>query len=180
VLIAHTAQQAAQLGIVTYFAAYMIEIYGWDKATTAPGLAMLGVGAIIGSFAGGIIAGRARRLEWLVVVSLSGGLLTGLLFSLDVSAWIVVAIAFVVSVLVSVSMPVPMTLMMHLVGQSRGTAGGIFSASNQLGGVVGASAGGLTLSLGGFSAVGLLFLIATVLSAFVVGLRMGRSPEFQL
>ena len=141
---------------------------------------MLGVGAVIGSFAGGMIAGRVRRLEWLVVVSLSGGLLTGLLFSLDISAWIVVAMAFVVSVLVSVSMPVQMTLMMHLAGQSRGTAGGMFSTSNQLGGVVGASAGGLMLSLGGFSAVGLLFLIATVLSASVVGLRMRRSPEFQL
>ncbi len=180
VLIANAAQQAALLGLMTYFAAYMIEIYGWDKASTAPGLALLGVGAVIGSFAGGMIAGRARRLEWLVVVSLSGGLLTGLLFSLDISAWIVVAMAFVVSVLVSVSMPVQMTLMMHLAGQSRGTAGGMFSTSNQLGGVVGASAGGLMLSLGGFSAVGLLFLIATVLSASVVGLRMRRSPEFQL
>ena len=180
VLIANAAQQAALLGLMTYFAAYMIEIYGWDKASTAPGLALLGVGAVIGSFAGGMIAGRARRLEWLVVVSLSGGLLTGLLFSLDISAWIVVAMAFVVSVLVSVSMPVQMTLMMHLAGQSRGTAGGMFSTSNQLGGVVGASLGGLMLSLGGFSAVGLLFLIATVLSASVVGLRMRRSPEFQL
>ena len=180
VLIANAAQQAALLGLMTYFAAYMIEIYGWDKASTAPGLALLGVGAVIGSFAGGMIAGRARRLEWLVVVSLSGGLLTGLLFSLDISAWIVVAMAFVVSVLVSVSMPVQMTLMMHLAGQSRGTAGGMFSTSNQLGGVVGASAGGLMLSLGGFSAVGLLFLIATVLSASVVGLRMRRSPEFEL
>ena len=180
VLIANAAQQAALLGLMTYFAAYMIEIYGWDKASTAPGPALLGVGAVIGSFAGGMIAGRARRLEWLVVVSLSGGLLTGLLFSLDISAWIVVAMAFVVSVLVSVSMPVQMTLMMHLAGQSRGTAGGMFSTSNQLGGVVGASAGGLMLSLGGFSAVGLLFLIATVLSASVVGLGMRRSPEFQL
>ena len=180
VLIANAAQQAALLGLMTYFAAYMIEIYGWDKASTAPGLALLGVGAVIGSFAGGMIAGRARRLEWLVVVSLSGGLLTGLLFSLDISAWIVVAMAFVVSVLVSVSMPVQMTLMMHLAGQSRGTAGGMFSTSNQLGGVVGASAGGLMLSLGGFSAVGLLFLIATVLSASVVGLRMRQSPELQL
>ena len=180
VLIANFTQQMALFGLMTYFAAHMMESYGWDEASTAPGLALLGVGAVIGSFSGGLIAGRARRLEWLVVVSLSGGLLTGLLFSLDISAWIVVAMAFVVSVLVSVSMPVQMTLMMHLAGQSRGTAGGMFSTSNQLGGVVGASAGGLMLSLGGFSAVGLLFLIATVLSASVVGLGMRRSPEFQL
>jgi len=83
-------------------------------------------------------------------------------------------------VLGSVSVPVLTTLIMHLAGQSRGTAGGMFAASNQFGGVVGASAGGLMLSLGGYTAVGLLCLVAAVLSASVVGLIMRRSPEFRL
>jgi len=58
---------------MTYFAAYMIKSYGWDEAKTAPGLALLGVGAVIGSFAAGVIASRARRLEWLAVISLASG-----------------------------------------------------------------------------------------------------------
>lgn len=152
----------------------------WDEANTAPGLALLGVGAVIGSFGGGFIAGRARRLDWLAAISLAGGVVAGLLFALGASAWIVVAMAFVASVLVSVSAPVLLTLIMHLAGQSRGTAGGMLSTSNQFGSFVGASAGGLMLSLGGFPAVGLLCLVATVLSASVVGLRMRRSPAFQL
>jgi len=180
VLIANATQQMALCGLMTYFAAHMIESYGWDEANTAPGLALLGVGAVIGSFAGGFIAGRARRLDWLAAISLAGGAVTGLLFALDAHAWIVVAMAFVASVLVSVSMPVLMTLIMHLAGQSRGTAGGMFATSNQFGGVVGASAGGLMLSLGGFPAVGLLYLVATVLSACVVGLIMRRSSAFRL
>ena len=180
VLIANATQQAALIGLMTYFAAYMIESYGWDEANAAPGLALLGVGAVIGSFAGGFIAGRARRLDWLAGISLAGGVVAGLLFALDAPAWIVVAMAFVASVLVSVSMPVLMTLIMHLAGQSRGTAGGMFSTSNQFGGVVGASAGGLMLSLGGFPAVGLLYLFATVVSVSVIGFIMRRSPEFRL
>jgi len=158
----------------------MMESYGWDEASTAPALALLGVGAVIGSFAGGFIAGRARRLDWLVGISLGGGVVAGLLFALGASAWIVVVMAFVASVLVSVSMQVLLTLIMHLAGQSRGTAGGMLSTSNQFGSFVGASAGGRMLSLGGFPAVGLLCLVATVLSASVVGLRMLRSPAFQL
>ncbi|MDE0824320.1 MAG: MFS transporter [Dehalococcoidia bacterium] len=180
VLIANAAQQAALFGLMTYFAAYMIGIYGWNEANTAPGLAMLGVGAVIGSFAGGLIAGRTRRLDWLAAISLSGGVVTGLLFALDASAWIVIALALVASMLVSVSLPVQMTLMMHLAGPSRGTAGGMLSTSNQVGGVIGASAGGLMLSLGGFPALGLLFLVATVLSASMVGFRMRRTPAFEL
>ena len=180
VLIANATQQMALFGLMTYFAAYMIESYGWDEANAAPGLALLGVGAVIGSFAGGFIAGRARRLDWLVTISLAGGVAAGLVFALGASAWIVVAMAFVASVLVSVSMPVQLTLIMHLAGQSRGTAGGMLSTSNQFGSFVGASAGGLMLSLGGYTAVGLLCLVATVLSASVVGLIMRRSPAFQL
>jgi len=180
VLIANATQQMALFGLMTYFAAYMIESYGWDEVNTAPGLALLGVGAVIGSFAGGFLAGRARRLDWLAVISLAGGVVVGLLFALDASAWLVVAMAFVASVLVSVSMPVLLTLVMHLAGQSRGTASGMLSTSNQFGSFVGASAGGLMLSLGGYPAVGLLCLVATVLSACVVGLIMRRSSAFRL
>jgi len=180
VLIANFTQQMALFGLMTYFAAHMMESYGWDEASTAPGLALLGVGAVIGSFAGGLIAGRARRLDWLAAISLAGGVGAGLLFASGASAWIVVAMAFVASMLVSVTMPVLLTLIMHLAGQSRGTASGMLSTSNQFGSFVGASAGGLMLSLGGFPAVGLLCLVATVLSASVVGLIMRRSPAFQL
>ena len=179
VFIANVAQQAALLGLMTYFAAYMIESYGWDEANTAPGLALLGVGAVIGSFAGGVIASRARRLEWLAVISLASGAVTGFLFAFDLHAWIVVAVALVTSVLASVSMPVLTTLIMHLAGESRGTAGGMFTTSSQAGGVVGASAGGLMLSLGGYQAVGLLFLVSSILSASVVGLLIRRSPAFR-
>jgi len=180
VLIANATQQMALFGLMTYFAAYMIESYAWEEADTAPGLALLGVGAVIGSFTGGFIAGRARRLDWLAVISLSGGVMAGLVFAFGASAWMVVAMAFVASVLVSVSMPVQLTLIMQLAGQSRGTASGMLSTSNQFGSFVGASAGGLMLSLGGYTAVGLLCLVATVLSASVVGFIMRRSPAFQL
>ena len=180
VLIANATQQMALFGLMTYFAAYMIESYGWEEANTAPGLALLGVGAVIGSFAGGFIAGRARRLDWLTGISLAGGVVAGLVFAFGESAWIVVAMAFVASMLVSVSMPVQLTLIMQLAGQSRGTASGMLSTSNQFGSFVGASAGGLMLSLGGYTAVGLLCLVATMLSASVVGFIMRRSSAFQL
>jgi len=50
VLIANFTQQMALFGLMTYFAAHMMESYGWDEASTAPGLALLGVGAVIGVF----------------------------------------------------------------------------------------------------------------------------------
>jgi len=180
VLVANASQQVALISLMTYFAAYMIESYGWDEGRTAPSLALLGVGAVIGSFCGGIIASRARRLDWVAAVGLLGGATAVLLFALDLSPWVSAALSFAAAVLVTVSMPVMMTLIMQLAGQSRGTAGGMFSTSNQLGSVLGAAAGGLMLSLGGFPAVGFLCLAATGVSASVVGLKMRRSADFHL
>ncbi len=128
---------------------------------------------------GGVIAGRARRLDWLATVSLAGGAVAGLFFALEVSSWVAMALSFGASVLLSISMPVLMTLIMEMAGRSRGTAGGMFATSNQLGSVLGASVGGLVLSLGGFPAVGLLCLAAMGLSAAVVRLKMRDSVAFQ-
>ena len=119
-------------------------------------------------------------MEWLALISLASGVVTGLLFALDIYAWIAVAVALVASVMLWVSMPVLTTLIMQLAGQSRGTAGGMFTTSAQTGGVVGASAGGLMLSLGGYPAVGLLFLVASLLSASVVGFILRRLPEVRM
>jgi predicted MFS family arabinose efflux permease len=179
VLVANASHQLALIGLMTYLAAYMIESYGWDEGRTAPSLALLGVGAIIGSLAGGFIAGRTRRLDWVAAVGLAGGAVTGLLFVLQVSSWVAMALSFGAAVLLSVSMPVLMTLIMELAGQSRATASGMFGTSNQLGGVLGASAGGLMLSLGGFPAVGFFCLAAAGLSATVVRLKMRDSAEFR-
>ncbi len=52
VLIANSAQQAVLLGLTTYFAACMVEGHGWEEASTAPGLAQIVVGAVVGSFSG--------------------------------------------------------------------------------------------------------------------------------
>ena len=180
VLVANASMQIALIGLMTYLAAYMIEDYGWDEGRTAPALALLGVGAITGSLAGGFVAGRVRRLDWVAAVGLAGGAVTGLLFGLQVPPWVAMALAFGASALLSVSMPVLMTLIMELAGQSRATASGMFGTSNQLGGVLGASAGGLMLSLGGFPAVGLFCLAATGLSAAVIRVKMRDSAEFRL
>ena len=71
-----------------------------------------------------------------------------------------------------------MTLMMELAGRSKATATGMFSASNQLGGVGGSSLGGLVLSLGGFPLVGVLCMSAALVGAAVVRFRVRNPAEF--
>lgn len=178
-LVANASQQTALIGLMTYFAAYIIESYGWGEGRRTLPLALLGVGAVIGSLAGGMIAGRRRRLDWVALVGLGGGVVVGLIFALQAPLWAAIALSFGASMLLSVSMPVLSTVIMELAGGSRATASGMYGTSNQLGGVLGASAGGLMLSLGGFPAVGRFCLAAAVMAAAVVGLKVQDSAEFR-
>ena len=178
VMIANALQQTALIGLMTYFAAYLIQNYGFNEGATSLPLALIGTGAFVGSICGGVIAGRSYRLLGVAIASLGGGLGVGAIFALGAPVWVVIAASLGVSVLLTVSMPVLMILMLELAGRSRATASGMFGASNQLGSVIGASIGGVMLSIGDFAAVGLFCLVASALSAVMVRFKLRKSTEF--
>jgi len=141
VMTANVFQQTALIGLMTYFAAYLIQNYGFDEGATSLPLALIGAGATIGSVSGGLIAGRSQPLTWVAIASLGGGLGVGIIFALGAPTWVVIAASLGASALLTISMPVLMLLMLGLAGQNRATGSGMFGASNQLGSVVGASMG---------------------------------------
>lgn len=94
------------------------------------------------------------------------------------SQWTTVGIAVAVITFLALPLPVLMTLMMELAGRSKATATGMFSASNQLGGVGGSSLGGLGLFLGGFPLVGVLCMGAELVGAAVVRVSVGNLADF--
>ena len=180
VMTANAFQQTALIGLMTYFAAYLIQNYGFDEGATSLPLALIGAGATIGSVSGGLITGRSQRLTWVAIASLSGGLGVGIIFALSAPTWVVIASSLGASALLTISMPVLMLLMLGLAGQNRATGSGMFGASNQLGSVVGASIGGLMLSMGGFTALGLFCLAASALSAVLVRFKVRKSTEIHV
>jgi len=164
---------------MTYFAAFLVQDYGFNEGATSLPLVLIGTGAFFGSILGGLIAGRTYRLLGVAIVSLGGGLAVGAIFSLGAPIWVVVASSLVASVLLTVPMPVLMILMLELAGPSRATASGMFGASNQLESVIGASIGGVMLSIGDFAAVGLFGLVASALSALMIRFKLQKSTELR-
>ena len=175
VMIANALQQTALIGLMTYFAAFLIQNHGFNEGATSLPLAMIGTGAFVGSVGGGLIAGRSYGLLGVAIAGLGGGLGVGAIFALGAPIWVVTAASLVASVLLTVSMPVLMILMLELAGKSRATASGMFGASNQLGRVFGASTGGVMLSIGDFAAVGIFCLVASALSAVMVRVKLQKS-----
>jgi predicted MFS family arabinose efflux permease len=69
--------------------------------------------------------------------------------------------------------PVTWALAAEFGGESRATANGLLATSTQLGGIAGASVGGLALTVGGFAFVGLFCLAAAAMaSAIAIALSL--------
>jgi DHA1 family inner membrane transport protein len=165
----------AFIGVFSYLAANLIQTYGLSAGETVLPLALAGLGVIAGGFIGGRIAGHRRRLAFLAIGYLICGLLAVLVFSVQVSPWLAVAMAFGVGSMATIVMTIVPTLLLELAGSSRTTAIGLFATSNQIGVFGGAWIGGTMLALGGFPMVGFFCLGAAVAGSAVVVLKV-REP----
>ena len=177
-MVANVSQRIAFYAVIGYLAAFLIDTYGMSVGETALPLAVVGLGAVIGSLWGGVITNHRRRLNFVSGCALAGGATALVLFTVDPSIWVTVFIAFGAVCVLSVGWPVFITFATDVAGQSRATAVGMMGGSNRLGGVIGSSLGGAFLAVGGFSAVGIFCLVTVVISALIMQLFM-REPTSQ-
>jgi len=173
VLVANIFYQTAAMGIFVYLVAFLIRTYGMTQGGTAIPLAVVGVGAMLGSLLGGHIAGRPRRLTWSAAALLLGGASACVALTLSLSPWMAILLCCVSALLLTIFEPVTWALTAELAGESRATANGLLATSNQLGIIGGASVGGLALAFGGFPFVGFFCLgAAAAASAIVTALKL--------
>ena len=169
------AQRIAYFALFSYLAAYLIDAYDMSVGAVALPLGFVGIGTVIGSYAGGPVANRKDRMPLIAAAALAGGAASLLLYSIEVPVWVAVAIATSAVSLLSVGFPVMLTLSTEVSNQSRATGVGLLGLSNQSGGVGGAAMGGVLLAASGFPGVGYLCLGAVVFSAVVIALFMRRT-----
>jgi DHA1 family chloramphenicol resistance protein-like MFS transporter len=181
VLVANVLYQIAALGIFTYLAAILRHTYGMTAGETVVPLALVGIGAMVGSLIGGRVAGHRRRLVLATTALFVGGVTGGMAFIVTATPWGTILLACASVLLLTIFEPVTWTLTAEFAGESRATANGLLATSNQLGVIGGASAGGLVLALGGFSLVGVFCLgAATAAAVVVIGLKMRGAQEFRM
>jgi DHA1 family chloramphenicol resistance protein-like MFS transporter len=171
VLVANVLYRAASFAVFTYLVAFFVQSYGMKSGQAAFPLACVGLGAMLGSFLGGYIAGMAGRLYWGALGLAVGGLCVGVALTGGITPWFVVALGCIGMVLMTIFEPVSWVVTAELAGESRATANGLLASSNQLGIVLGASVGGLVLAAGGFPLVGVFCIgVAAVGGVIVLGI----------
>jgi predicted MFS family arabinose efflux permease len=176
-LMSNFFMNTAFMGVSNYQAAYLMEIYHLNAGEITLPMMLAGLGVMAGSIMGGRVAGKRYRLTLLSISLFIGGLVASLVFTTQISPWITVGLSFVTVCLLLITAPVTALLLTELADQSRATATGMFTVSNQFGIMGGASIGGLILSIGGFPFVGLFCSVAAAIAAVVIRLKVRESPE---
>jgi predicted MFS family arabinose efflux permease len=164
------------MGLFSYLATYLIDDYGMSVGATALPLAVVGIGTVVGSYVGGLVANRRGRMPLIPACALAAGALCALLFAIDLRVWAVVALATGALGLLSICWSVLINAITEASSESRATGVGLLGISNQTGAVGGAALGGLLLAAVGFPGIGFLCLGAAVVSAVVIVLFM-RNTE---
>jgi predicted MFS family arabinose efflux permease len=177
VLVPNGLRVMAFVGLSSYLATYLMRTYRLSAGDTALPLTVAGLGSIAGSLVGGRVAGQASRLVVVAMACIGGGLGAVLVFTLDISPWATVMFACGAAGLLSLAWTVIAVLLTEVAGQSRTTATGLLSVSNQLGAVGGASLGGVMLALGSFPLVGLFCLATAAAAAVVIRCKVQQAAE---
>ena len=176
-LVANFAQRTAYMALFSYLATYLIDSYDTSIGAVALPLAFVGIGTVVGSYAGGIVANRHDRMPLIAMSAIAGGVAASLLFALDLPLWLAVAIATVSITLFTVPFTVLLAVSTQVSSQSRATGVGLLGISNQTGAVGGAALGGVLLASSGFPGIGYLCLGVTAFSTVIIILFMRQSES---
>ena len=158
VLMGNLVLRANSAVIITYMAAFLIASHALDEGQVALPLALVSLGLVIGSLAGGEVSRNRWGLLILAVTSIMAGLTGTFLFESTLNTWVSVGMGFSVGALTHLAMPTFLNIIARVSGEHRSSAMGLFAVTNQWGSLLGAAPGGLILAKGGYGPLGLLLL----------------------
>ena len=181
-LTVNLSHRIAFWAIFSFFAAYMIHTYGVSLKFVALPLAIVAMGQVMGTYAGGFVAGSRHRPFLIAAICAAGGACGFLFFAADMQLWVAVAVATLATGLLSINFPALVAASTEYSGESKSTGVGMMGLTNQMGGVFGAAIAGGILASTGYQGIAYLCIGATVVSVlaavlFSRQLRIGGDSQ---
>ncbi len=161
-------QRLAYWGLISFFAAYLIQAYDLSVGFVALPLLIAAAAQVIGSYAAGFVATRSYRVVLMAVTTAAGGVCGFLFFAVDFGLWPAVGMATAAAGLLSVLAPVMVAATTEYSGDSKATGASTIGVGNFVGGVLGAGLSGALLASVGYEGIGYLCLALTVGSALLL------------
>jgi len=164
-----TLAAGSWLGVVIYSVSYLRDRFTLARQDASLIFSGLVVGVLVGNYVGGLLASRYGRRRVLMFSSLATGLLIACYMNAPSVALTIVAVPFM-SVMGGVVLTSANSLALEQSSTYRGTIMSLASAAGQLGGALGAAAGGLALSLSGWRLVGLTLASFSLVASAIIRL----------
>ncbi len=174
-LLANALERASFTTVATYLAAFLMQSYGLRLDQVAPALSATAVGTLLGSAFGGRLADRTSHRQRVFSGFQILAAVTALPLFLTTPGIIPTAMLGAVFGLAnSLARPSWMWLVSQAPESRRGATMGFTATTNQIGLMVGASAGGILLGLGGYQALGIQVSGASLAAAAICYLAVHR------
>lgn len=164
-LTANTGERIAYVSNTLYLPPFLMQSYRLSAVDVAPALALAATGAIAGNIIGGRLADRIPRpLAYAGTLALST-VFTLTLFLYPGNLILSTAVAALFGLTNGASRPAFQSMASEASTQYRGTAMGLVSCSSQCGWALGAALGGIAMTIGGYSGIGILAAGSSLLAA---------------
>ena len=161
-------QRLAYWGLISFFAAYLIQAYDLSVGFVALPLLIAAAAQVIGSYAAGFVATRSFRVALIAITTGAGGVCGFLFFAVDFGLWPAVALATAGAGLLSVLAPVMVAATTEYSGESKATGASVIGVGNFVGGVLGAGLSGALLAGIGYEGIDYMCLALTTGSALLM------------
>ena len=161
-------QRLAYWGLISFFAAYLIQAYDLSVGFVALPLLIAAAAQVIGSYAAGFVAAKSYRVTLMTVTTAAGGVCSFLFFAVDFGLWPAVGLATAGSGLLSVLAPVMVAATTEYSGESKATGASTIGVGNFVGGMLGAGLSGALLASMGYEGIGYLCLVLTASSVLMM------------
>lgn len=162
-----TLAAGSWLGVVIYSVSYLRDRFTLARQDASLIFSGLVVGVLVGNYVGGLLASRYGRRRVLLLSSLATGILIACYMNAP-SVALTVAVVPIMSVMGGIVLTSANSLALEQSSTYRGTIMSLASAAGQLGGALGASAGGLALSLAGWGLVGLTLASFSLIASAII------------
>jgi predicted MFS family arabinose efflux permease len=177
-LLANLAERVTYSTFTVFMPALLIQSYGLDLVSIAPALAVIAIGALAGTVAGGQFADRFDRLRMALTTLVVSGLCGLALYVWPLHLAFSVLIGCCFGLANSAGRPPFTAMLLGLTERHRGAINGLFALTNQMGSAFGAGFGGAMLAWAGYSGLGPLALgFAILASALILSARTATRPS---
>jgi len=176
ILLANVFERALFNLAVLYLPSFLMLSYGLDAVAVAPILVLMAIGSIVGTLGGGWLGDRLSKATIFVVAQAAAASIALVLFTQAPGLAISAAGGALFTLVNASSRPALLALSTELSTRYRGAILGVFSVTNQAGIVLGSSAGGLAIGLGGYGALAVTMAVDGMLASGLALPLLRRRP----